>query len=104
VPRFKAHAWGTAEAKAEPAAKDCPAATPTCMQLVDAVDARTSRANVAALLSAQLGRDWADRFGAIVCGEDVERKKPDPAVYVEALRLLNIEARSTSRDKLVTMA
>ena len=36
--------------KAEPAAKDCPAATPTCTQLVDAVDARTSRANVATAL------------------------------------------------------
>jgi HAD superfamily hydrolase (TIGR01509 family) len=52
----------------------------------------TSRANVAALLGARFGRDWADRYSAIVCGEDVERKKPDPAVYVEALRLLGIEA------------
>lgn len=54
----------------------------------------TSRANVAALLGPQFGRDWADRFGAIVCGEDVERKKPDPAVYVEALRRLRVEART----------
>jgi len=54
----------------------------------------TSRANVATLLGAQFGRDWADRFSAIVCGEDVERKKPDPAVYVEALRRLRVEART----------
>lgn len=36
--------------KAEPGAKDCPAASPVCTQLVEAVDARTSRANVATAL------------------------------------------------------
>jgi HAD superfamily hydrolase (TIGR01509 family) len=52
----------------------------------------TSRVNVATLLDAQLGRDWAEQFSAVVCGEDVERKKPDPAVYVEVLRRLRVEA------------
>jgi beta-phosphoglucomutase-like phosphatase (HAD superfamily) len=50
----------------------------------------TSRSNVEALLRAQLGADWQDGFDAIVCGEDVARKKPDPAVYLEALRRLGI--------------
>lgn len=55
----------------------------------------TSRANVDALLRTQLGRDWTDWFRAIVCGEDVERKKPDPAVYRQALRLLGLDPRAT---------
>jgi HAD superfamily hydrolase (TIGR01509 family) len=59
-----------------------------------AIATTTSRTNVGALLGAQLGRDWADWFRAVVCGEDVERKKPDPAVYVEALRRLHVEARA----------
>jgi HAD superfamily hydrolase (TIGR01509 family) len=50
----------------------------------------TSRSNVEALLRMHLGARWADAFAVIVCGEDVERKKPDPEVYVEALRALGI--------------
>lgn len=50
----------------------------------------TSRSNVAALLRVHLGERWADAFSVIVCGEDVERKKPDPEVYLEALRALGI--------------
>ncbi len=50
----------------------------------------TSRANVDALLRMHLGPRWADAFAAVVCGEDVERKKPDPEVYLEALRALGI--------------
>jgi HAD superfamily hydrolase (TIGR01509 family) len=52
----------------------------------------TSRANVAALLAQQLGRDGLDWFDAVVCGEDVHRKKPDPEVYTSALRALGIGA------------
>jgi HAD superfamily hydrolase (TIGR01509 family) len=50
----------------------------------------TSRSNVQALLHAQLGPDWAQWFGAVVCGEDVRSKKPDPEVYLLALRQLGI--------------
>ena len=48
----------------------------------------TSRANVAALLRHHLGASWHRLFAAIVCGEDVRLKKPDPEVYVRALRQL----------------
>jgi HAD superfamily hydrolase (TIGR01509 family) len=50
----------------------------------------TSRSNVDALLSVNLGPRWADGFAVIVCGEDVQHKKPDPEVYVKALRALDI--------------
>ena len=50
----------------------------------------TSRINVEALLRVHLGPRWADAFAVIVCGEDVEQKKPDPEVYAECLRALGI--------------
>ena len=50
----------------------------------------TSRSNVDALLRPHLGGLWAKRFDVIVCGEDVQRKKPDPEVYFQALRALAI--------------
>lgn len=50
----------------------------------------TSRSNLDALLRFHFGPRWAQGFSALVCGEDVERKKPDPAAYVDALRLLGI--------------
>jgi beta-phosphoglucomutase-like phosphatase (HAD superfamily) len=50
----------------------------------------TSRTNVEALLRVHLGVRWADRFAVIVCGEDVQQKKPDPEVYVKALHALAI--------------
>ena len=46
----------------------------------------TSRACVEALLRLHLGPDWRQWFDALVCGEDVRRKKPDPEVYMQALR------------------
>ena len=52
----------------------------------------TSRANVEALLRYHLGAAWQGWFAAIVCGEDVQRKKPDPEVYVRALRQLGVGA------------
>ncbi len=52
----------------------------------------TSRANVDALLRHHLGASWRERFAAIVCGEDVVRKKPDPEVYQTALRQLGVPA------------
>ena len=50
----------------------------------------TSRVNVAALMQVHFGARWSDWFAAIVCGEDVHRKKPDPEVYELILRALNI--------------
>jgi HAD superfamily hydrolase (TIGR01509 family) len=48
----------------------------------------TSRSNVDVLLRSHLGAAWCDMFAAVVCGEDVRRKKPDPEVYSLALRRL----------------
>jgi HAD superfamily hydrolase (TIGR01509 family) len=53
-----------------------------------AIATTTSRANVEVLLRATLGTDALARFDAIVCGEDVQRKKPDPEAYLLALRQL----------------
>ena len=50
----------------------------------------TSRTNVDALLRMHLGDDWAEGFAVVVCGEDVQRKKPDPEVYRRALQTLGI--------------
>jgi HAD superfamily hydrolase (TIGR01509 family) len=52
----------------------------------------SSRSNVAALLSSQLGPDWQQWFDAIVCGEDVSRKKPDPEAYDKAVAALGVAA------------
>ena len=45
----------------------------------------TSRACVEALLRRHLGPDWQDWFDALVCGEDVRKRTPDPEVYTRAL-------------------
>ena len=50
----------------------------------------TSRPNVEALLRTHLGDEWARFFPVVICGEDVERKKPDPEVYAHALRALRL--------------
>ena len=50
----------------------------------------TSRANVAALLTVHLGARWREWFAVVVCGEDVERKKPDPEVYARAVAALGL--------------
>ncbi len=50
----------------------------------------TSRSNLEALMRVHLGAHWAEGFAVTVCGEDVQRKKPDPEVYLEALRALAI--------------
>ncbi|MFM2119801.1 MAG: CbbY, protein of unknown function linked to the Calvin-Benson-Bassham cycle, HAD-like hydrolase [Pseudomonadota bacterium] len=60
--------------------------------LRQAIATTTSRSNVTALLGGWFGRQWADRFGAVVCGEDVARKKPDPEVYLHALARLGLTA------------
>ena len=58
--------------------------------LRQAITTTTSRANVDALLSATLGRGWRALFTAVICGEDVQRKKPDPEVFRLALQALAI--------------
>ncbi|MBQ0935316.1 HAD-IA family hydrolase [Ideonella paludis] len=52
----------------------------------------TSRSNVQALLGRLLGADWQAWFEIVVCGEDTQRKKPDPEAYVQALQALGLEA------------
>lgn len=54
----------------------------------------TSRDNVNALLRVTLGHSWASCFDVVICGEDVEDKKPAPDVYLKAVRLLNLPPRS----------
>jgi HAD superfamily hydrolase (TIGR01509 family) len=54
----------------------------------------TSRYNVNALLEVTLGRSWTSCFDVIVCGEDVEHKKPAPDAYLKAVRLLDLPPRS----------
>lgn len=56
-----------------------------------AIATTTSRSNLEALMDGAFGKQWAQRFAAVVCGEDVVRKKPDPEVYVAALAALRIE-------------
>lgn len=55
-----------------------------------AIATTTSRANIDALLSAALGKNWSDVFEAIVAGDEVSRKKPAPDVYLEALSRLRL--------------
>jgi HAD superfamily hydrolase (TIGR01509 family) len=50
----------------------------------------TSRANVEALMQRHLGAAWASWFAVVVCGEDVQHKKPDPEVYAIALDVLGL--------------
>ncbi len=57
-----------------------------------AITTTTSQSNVDALLRAHWGAGWAEGFAAVVCGEDVARKKPDPEVYVQALDRLRLKS------------
>lgn len=56
-----------------------------------AITTTTSRSNVDALLRVHLGADWRGGFAAVVCGEDVQRKKPDPEVFQRALAQLGLQ-------------
>jgi HAD superfamily hydrolase (TIGR01509 family) len=60
-----------------------------------AIVTTTSRGNVAALLGAQLGPRWRDRFAAVVCAEDAPQKKPDPQAYRIALEQLRLPGCAT---------
>ncbi len=60
-----------------------------------AIVTTTSRGNVEALLSAQIGADWSARFAAAVCAEDAPAKKPDPQAYRLVLERLQLRAEQT---------
>lgn len=55
-----------------------------------AIATTTSRPNVEALFANTLGLETLDWFAAICCGDEVEKKKPDPAVYQLALDRLGL--------------
>jgi HAD superfamily hydrolase (TIGR01509 family) len=57
-----------------------------------AIATTTSRGNVEALLSSALGHSWADRFEAVIAGDDVPKKKPAPDVYFGVLAKLALPA------------
>lgn len=57
-----------------------------------AIATTTSRPNVDQLLESTLGSQAISWFDAIVCGDEVARKKPDPAVYLLALEKLGLDA------------
>ena len=50
----------------------------------------TSRANMDVLLRSHWGEDWPHWFGVVVCGEDVQCRKPNPEVFVRALLALGV--------------
>ncbi|MCB1418311.1 MAG: HAD-IA family hydrolase [Notoacmeibacter sp.] len=58
-----------------------------------AIATTTSRANLDVLFENSFGAELRSWFHVTVCGEDVDRKKPDPAVYRIALEQLAIPAR-----------
>jgi HAD superfamily hydrolase (TIGR01509 family) len=61
--------------------------------LRQAIVTTTSRSNVTALFGRLLGAHWASGFEVVCCGEDTQRKKPDPEVYLLALQQLGLAAR-----------
>ena len=60
-----------------------------------AIATTTSRANVDALLTANLGPEALNWFAPMVCGDMVALKKPAPDVYEEALRILRLRPDET---------
>lgn len=57
-----------------------------------AIATTTSRPNVESLISVTLGNDALAAFSAIITGEDVTKKKPDPEAYRLALAQLGVRA------------
>lgn len=81
-----------------------PPLRPGVAELIDEASARglqqaivttTSRSNVQALLERHFGAGWARRFAAVVCGEDVSAKKPEPEAHLRALQLLGLPPLAT---------
>lgn len=63
--------------------------------LQQAIVTTTSRGNVQALLERHFGPGWARRFAAVVCGEDVVAKKPEPEAHLLALQALSLPPLAT---------
>jgi HAD superfamily hydrolase (TIGR01509 family) len=59
-----------------------------------AIVTTTSRDNIGALLSRNLGSDWEQNFAVIVSGDDVRNKKPAPDAFQAALHALGLPAAS----------
>jgi len=57
-----------------------------------AIASSSLRANVHALLSTELGVEAESLFDAVVTGDDVSRKKPDPEAYRRVLDRLDLPA------------
>jgi HAD superfamily hydrolase (TIGR01509 family) len=60
-----------------------------------AIVTTTSRSNVHALLTAQVGAGWESRFATVVCAEDAPAKKPDPQAYRLVLERLQLRSEQT---------
>jgi HAD superfamily hydrolase (TIGR01509 family) len=60
-----------------------------------AIVTTTSRANVEALLSTHLGRDWQSGFSVVICAEEAPKKKPNPQAYLLALEALRLQPDET---------
>lgn len=58
-----------------------------------AIATTTSYQNIDVLLSASLGKDWEQWFAAIAAGDEVQKKKPAPDVYLKVLSKLNLPAQ-----------
>ncbi len=59
-------------------------------KIATAIATTTSRANLVALLNCHFGNGSIAAFDAVVTGEDVARKKPDPEVYRLTLASLGL--------------
>jgi HAD superfamily hydrolase (TIGR01509 family) len=59
-----------------------------------AIVTTTSRRNVDALLSKQLGDQWESMFSSVVCAEQAPAKKPNPQAYCLALQDLRVRPRA----------
>lgn len=57
-----------------------------------AIATTTSRPNIDALLRHSFGQDALSWFAAVAAGDEVERKKPAPDVYILALNRLGLRA------------
>jgi len=60
-----------------------------------AITTTTTKVNVETLLRVNLGEASLSWFDVWVCGEDVQRKKPDPEVYQLALQALDVSAANS---------
>lgn len=57
-----------------------------------AIATSSRRSNVDALLNVNLGANWADRFEVIASSNEVDAKKPSPAVYRYVIEAMQLDA------------